>query len=254
MRTITDYRDSHTHVKKGCQYDRRFGQFKWRKYLWACEQRALDKILHQHFAGRTVRYLDFACGTGRIIQFMKGRVDTCTGIDVSESMLNECRQKLPDDEIIQADITRDNVLGERVFDLITAFRFFPNAQNSLRREAGKALAKHLAPDGLFVFNNHRTASSTLFTLGRMVKNDIPSMSNAEVDRLVASAGLEIVDVFPIGVLPGYDNHPMILPSFIHKSADWVANACGVGRALCQDIIYVCRKTKRAESRCCSRND
>ena len=246
MKTAIDYRYSHTCIKKGYQYDKRFNCFKWRKYLWECEQHALDDILKKHFPSQPIRYLDFACGTGRILQFMKERVDSCTGVDISESMLNACREKLPAEEIAQADITRNDILGERVFDLITAFRFFPNAQNSLRVEAIDVLTKHLAPDGLLVFNNHRNTSSTLFTLGRMINSDIPSMSNTEVNCLAVAAGLKIVDVYPIGALPGYDNHPMILPSFIHKCADWIANACGAGRVLCQDIIFVCRKVQQTE--------
>ncbi|MBN1391371.1 MAG: class I SAM-dependent methyltransferase [Sedimentisphaerales bacterium] len=238
---MIDYRDSHTHVNKGCQYDRRFIEFKWRKYLWEREQLALDKILQKYFGNRSIRYLDFACGTGRILQFMKKRVDSCTGIDVSESMLKECLRKLPDIEIIHADITRDDVLGGRVFDLITAFRFFPNAQDSLRSEAIEVLSKHLSPGGILVFNNHRNTSSFLYTLARMLKNDIRTMSNSEIDNLAASVNLEIVETFSIGVLPGYDNHPMIAPSFVHKCADSFANACGLGKTLCQDIIYVCRE-------------
>ncbi len=241
MKTAIDYRYSHTCINKGHQYDNHFTCFKWRKHLWECEQHALDDVLKKHLPSRPIRYLDFACGTGRILQFMKARVDSCTGVDISESMLKVCREKLPGEEIIQADITRNDVLNERIFDLITAFRFFPNAQNSLRVEAIDVLTKHLAPDGLLVFNNHRNTSSTLFTLGRMIKSDIPSMSNTEVNHLVAVAGLEIIDVYPIGALPGYDNHPMILPSFIHKSVDCIANTCKAGKVLCQDIIFVCRK-------------
>ena len=253
MKRKNDYRDSHTAKEKGNQYDARFRRFKWRKYLWEREQLALKQILRTYYGKRPINYLDFACGTGRILRFLKKYVNNSTGVDVSESMLNVCRRKLPEDEIIQADITRNDVLGEKTFNLITAFRFFPNAQDTLRMEVIQALARYLTPNGLLVFNNHRNKSSTLFTLGRMLKSDIPTMSNADIDRLVASVGLEIVEVFSMGVLPGYDNHPMFLPSFIHKSADWVADACGVGRTLCQNIIYVCRKAEPGEGECASQS-
>lgn len=243
MRKGADYRDSHTDPRKGWQYDGRFRAFKWRKYLWEREQSALRQILQIHFGGKSINYLDFACGTGRILQFMTRHVDSSTGVDVSESMLNECRKKLPDTEIIQADITRNDPLGDRRFDLITAFRFFPNAQQSLRSEVIQALAGHLSPDGVLVFNNHRNKSSTLFTLARILKSDIPIMSSAEAKRLVASAGLKIIQYFNMGVLPGYDNHPVILPFALHRAADRLANLLGVGKILCQDIIYVCRRTQ-----------
>jgi predicted TPR repeat methyltransferase len=163
------------------------------------------------------------------------------GVDLSESMLNECRKKLPKAELIQADITRDDVLGDIKFDLITAFRFFPNAQASLRSEAIKSLTRHLKSDGLLVFNNHRNKSSTLFSLAKIIKKNVPTMSNIDVEQLVASAGLKILKVFPVGALPGYDNHPVILPLSIHKIADEFTNLLGAGRIFCQNIIYICQK-------------
>ena len=242
MKETSDYRNSHTAPEKGKQYDNRFRNYEWRKYLWKHEQFALDSILNNYYAARSISYLDFACGTGRIIEFMSKRIDDCTGVDISESMLNECRSKLLNHKIIQADITRYDVLGDRKFNLITAFRFFPNAQDSLRRKAIKTLSMHLDRDGLLVFNNHRNTSSALFTLGRMIKNDLKTMSNGEVDDLVESAGLEIIDYFSIGVLPGYDNKPMIVPESIHRLADCFVKLLKLGRVFCQDIIFVCRKS------------
>jgi len=241
---VIDYRQSHTGRTKGQQYDRRFQSFAWRKYLWEQERAVLLDILGKYFTEAPLHYLDFACGTGRIIEFMHDKVAHATGVDISGSMLKECVPKVPSAEIIHGDITRENVLGDRKFDIITAFRFFPNAQRELREEAMRALRTHLCENGLVVLNNHRNASSILFRSIALLRAGVPTMHDREVIALVGKIGLSIDRVYSIGLLPGYDNNPMILPRFVHAAADRCANALRCGRHLCQDNIYVCRKVER----------
>jgi predicted TPR repeat methyltransferase len=204
-----DYRFSHMATDKGPSYDDGFRTMRWRRYVWQREQHVLDCILQKYFSNKAIKHLDFACGTGRILQFMKERVGSCTGVDVSESMLNECRQKLPDTEILQADITKDDVLGKRTFDLITAFRFSPNAQPTLRTKAMECLSKHLSPDGLLVFNNHQNHTSIRYQIARLRGKRWRTMSNREVKDLVCSAGLAVAEVFVIGVLPVVDSYMLV---------------------------------------------
>jgi cyclopropane fatty-acyl-phospholipid synthase-like methyltransferase len=78
------YRDSHTTPTKGADYDENYRTRPWRRFLWPREQKALDRILAKYFAGREIDLLDFACGTGRITSFLENRVNTSTGVDVSE--------------------------------------------------------------------------------------------------------------------------------------------------------------------------
>ena len=62
--------------------------------MWKYEQALIDDLLSSHLANRDVSLLDFACGSGRITQFLETRVSRCTGIDVSKSMLDRARAKL----------------------------------------------------------------------------------------------------------------------------------------------------------------
>ncbi len=238
-----DYRRSHLDPDKGLGYDRRYRDLPWRRYLWSREQAVLRRIVADHLDDRPIRYLDFACGTGRIMQFLQPQVASCSGIDLSDTMLQLCRDKLPDAEIIAADLTERDVLAARQFDLITAFRFFTNAQPELRRQALAILARHLADDGVLVINNHRNASSLLLRTSRILNKDLHCMSEQEVGELTIEAGLSIIDAFPIGLWPGHDSVPMILPSWLHRLMDQSANRFGLGRSLCQDILYVCRKAR-----------
>ena len=119
----------------------------------------LKGVLDEYFAGKEVHHLDFACGTGRIIEFMSGHTTESTGVDVSPSMLAEARGKGIDARLIEADITDSDELAGETFNLITAFRFFLNAEPELRASAITALGKRLAPDGVLVFNNHHNSGS-----------------------------------------------------------------------------------------------
>src|SRR5690348_278614 len=105
----------------------------YRAMHWRLEQRALDGILRDHVVGRNIAYLDFACGTGRILAHLYQRVAVATGVDVSSSMMEVARELAPGAELIEADLTQRDVLQDRRFDLITAFRFFPNAERELRQ-------------------------------------------------------------------------------------------------------------------------
>ncbi|MHC4294880.1 MAG: class I SAM-dependent DNA methyltransferase [Planctomycetota bacterium] len=233
-----DYRLSHVDPAKGRSYDANFVNSPWRAFVWRRERRVLDRILQKYYADRKIAHLDFACGTGRILEFLYDRTDVSVGIDVSESMLDVARRKTPHAEFFHADITRRDVLGDRSFNLITAFRFFPNAQAELRSEAIGGLVDHLAPDGLLIFNNHKNESSLLHRLGRIMGKYPTAMSLDDVKELVFQVGLRIVETFAIGVLPATEKY-MFAPELIHHFSDFSANALGLGKVLSQNVIYVC---------------
>ena len=157
------YRESHLH--KGTDYHETFVSFPHRATIWGLEQWLLLKIVRKHFLNEPPRHLDFACGTGRILGYLSPYCRSAVGVDISASMLDVARGNETRAEIMEADITRDDILGKREFDLITAFRFFPNAEFELRKEALGALARHLSGEGVLVFNNHKNAGSLRRRLG-----------------------------------------------------------------------------------------
>lgn len=241
-----DYRFSHIAPEKGRLYDQHFTDYKWRAFVWQREQRILDAVLTKYFSNRTIRHLDFACGTGRIIGYLIKRTQTSVGVDISESMLARCREKAPQAKIINADITKNDVLGNESFNLITAFRFFPNAQTKLRNEAIQCLAKHLTPDGLFVLNNHKNHSNLFYRLARFIGKHPTTMTTKEMEQLISSVGLKAVEVYSVGVLPANYKH-ILVPGCVHSLFDWVANALGIGKLLAQNVIFVCRP--QGQARC-----
>lgn len=237
------YRDSH----QGCgpDYHDRFANNPRRRMMWQIERRVLREILdryrdnHEHLPD----YLDFACGTGRVLGFVAPHTATAVGVDVSPSMLELARQNVPGVRLLEADLTHgETPLDGRHFDLVTAFRFFPNAEPELRRDAISALTDHLRPGGRLVFNNHRSLSSLrhrlvrLLTLGRRGHG---GMSPDEVTELISEAGLEIETVSHAGVVPEYE-WLLLRPRWIIEWLERLATRLPLAR-VAENLIYVCRK-------------
>jgi SAM-dependent methyltransferase len=246
----TSYRESH----QGCgiDYHDQFARNPRRRMMWQLEQHILDSVLdtihdtsdrqNTNQPGSQLDYLDFACGTGRVLAFVSARTDSATGVDVSDSMLEVAGTSAPKAELISADITGDDSpLANRRFDLITAFRFFPNAEAGLRSDAIRALADSLKPDGRLVFNNHRCLSSLRHRLVRLLtfgRKGRTGMSRLEVHEMVAEAGLEIERVDHAGVVPEYE-WLLLRPRFLVEWFERLATRLPLA-AIAENHVYVCR--------------
>lgn len=242
MSTPQSYENSHKEAGKGVAYDCYYDTEPWARFLWERERRVLEAFLREYFDGREIRLLDFACGSGRLTSFLEDRVTTSVGVDVSPSMLEVARDKLNRTELIEANLIEEDVLEGRKFDLITAFRFFLNAEPALRKGALAVLASHLAEDGYLVINNHRNRSSPLvlarLLYHRMTRGTCNFMSMAEMKRLVEGAGLVIERVYPVGVFS--------VPRFTlsedrnHKLDDFVLRRRYLS-FFCESPIVICRR-------------
>ena len=143
-----DYRTTHVGAESWAKdYDAKlFAPGSFDSAMWEREQQLLGRIVKTHVARRK-SYLDFACGTGRVLAHVAPHFQSTTGLDISETMLSRARERVRDATLVQGDATRDPlVLDGRRFDFITAFRFFLNAQPSLRDDAMAFLASCLRGD------------------------------------------------------------------------------------------------------------
>ncbi len=237
---MRDYRDSHLSQDKGEAYHRTFIEKPYRRMVWQFEKQILDKIIATFYAGIEIHHLDFACGTGRILMHLEDRVFTSVGVDLSPSMLCVARKNQERCELIQADLTRDDVLGNRKFNLITAFRFFPNAQPELRMDAMKVLVKHLDNNGYLVFNNHKNSSSLINRL-LMLTGRITSkvMSNAEVEELLIKNDMEIVEIHHLCVFPASEKHTL-LPFTLLRYVETILASFTIFRCFAQNLLFVCK--------------
>ena len=223
---MNSYRQSHTQSGHGHSYDT--GLYATRAYnteIWKLEQPVLTGILRRHFPGGIPDLLDFACGTGRILSFVRPNARSATGVDVSEEMIREARAKVADAQLLLGDVTTDpKVLPAGTdFDCITCFRFFLNAEPALRDAGVRAVAGLLKPDGKFVFNNHGNRTSLLHFvigirkwLGMETQN---ALACHELKTLVESHGFRVIETHSVCFMPRIAARPHAAPPLAVHGTD-----------------------------------
>jgi predicted TPR repeat methyltransferase len=241
----SSYIDSHKGAGKGAKYDEVYRSDPWHRYLWSREQEVLNCMLRDLYRGQPVDVLDFACGTGRIASALEANVREIVGVDVSASMLEIARTKLKRTTLIQGNIVDGPVFSSRNFNLITAFRFFVNAEQDLRLAALRALVPYLAPDGYFVFNNHQNSDSAYIKLTRAYANlkgfrFANTLSMAECAALMATVDFEIVRVYPVAMLHLPRVH---FPPMVYRWADRVGGWSQAFANRAESPIIVARRRR-----------
>jgi len=212
--------------------------------LWReVEKPILERILRP-MGGRDRTCLDFACGTGRITNVAAEFFGRVVGTEISDAMLatarttnNVCLRKI--------DLTVES-FGQ-TFDVVTAFRFFLNAEVGLRRAALKAIHAHLNTDGRLVCNIHLNTTSPA-GLARRIVNWIPgaeprkTVSINSFSPYLLEAGFEIVEVIHYGFLPEprWDLLSKASEALV-KPAERAALGLRMPVSLAQHFIVVARK-------------
>jgi SAM-dependent methyltransferase len=212
-------------------------------WVWLREQAYLLELLDRRLRDRPVRYLDFACGPGRIIGFLEGRVASSTGIDVSAPALELARAKLTRSTLVCGDLTRDPTLLEGPFDLITVFRFFLGAQEELRREALAALRPLLAPGGLLVIGLHGNNLSLrgLTTLARrLAGRRVPALGYYAMARLLRQHGMRIVEFR--GITPLTQKVWALAPEGARRGIERLVRRSRALQHLCVNLVVVAERS------------
>lgn len=242
-RRTGSYAGHHLDPGKGLQYDERYATDRWLGYVSTREAEVLDHLCHTLFGQRPVRALDFACGTGRILATLEEHAASATGVDVSEAMLAEARKKLKRSHLLRANIVEEPVLAGERFDLITAFRFFVNAEPALRFDVLRALRPLLAPDGYLVFNDHHNPRSIRWGYTRLataIRHRPPEVNYLPVReciRLADDAGFEVVSIYSVGLL--HLPRMKVLPTLC-RLCDRIAGHFRPLSAVSECPIFVCR--------------
>ncbi|MGE0190242.1 MAG: class I SAM-dependent methyltransferase [Nitrospira sp.] len=237
-----DYRESHIGKDKGQSYHAMFLNDPYRNMVWNFEKQILDRILDLFYRDVEIRHLDFACGTGRILHYLSARTNESVGVDLSPSMLDVARSTNTASEIIEADLTNNDVLGTRKFNLITAFRFFPNAQPMLRRQVIQILVKHLSDDGYLIINNHRNTGSLRNKLAKLLgRHNNDGMSLSEVDSLIGENNLLVKEIYPLCLFPSSENR-LLMPIFLLRPTEAILSRFRPLRYFGDNLIFVCKRS------------
>jgi len=222
--------------------------------IYELEKNVLAKLFDR-INSREKSLMDFACGTGRWTRFLEDHFDQTTGVDVSEEMISLAKQKCEKAQFIVTDITSDNVdpqLGERQFDVITAFRFYKNAEGQLKKAATDALAKYLKKDGLFIFDLHLNTFSIMGMLAcicRLLRLDkifklseltVRTISLNDIEKLFKDSDFEVIDYYGTGLLPGRSNYTILPKNMLYKIESRAAEK-KILRKFAYNILVIAKK-------------
>jgi SAM-dependent methyltransferase len=211
-------------------------------FIWNLQRPlVIDRVARQVAAG-SGRYLDFACGTGRIALAVEMLTDSSVAIDTSSEMVEVARPLARKTRFVVGDLLHDASLVEGPFDIITAFRFFLNLEAPLRLTAMRTLAGLLTPDGCLIFNVHGNQHSARhFGVERRRRRGEAhnEMTEAEIRELVAAAGLRIESMIGFGLFPRR-LHSTPLRTGVRLIERWSAER-QLGRRWSQDLLFVCRR-------------
>jgi SAM-dependent methyltransferase len=239
LRPAHEYQNySSSHLAKGPGYHERFSELPGRALMGSLEAAFLENFLRSRSISK---HLDFASGTGRILALSRGLVGERFAIDVSESMLRISRSTDPDVIFVCRDFRSDvPELDGNLFDLITAFRFFANAEPDLRSEAMKFIATKLAPDGCIVLNNHRTYWSVPYLAMRSTcrRSGQYGMTNRQFVKLAASASLSVLGRVSYGIVPQTEARSLLSWGATARIERWNAKKCAHLHVFGYNTLYV----------------
>lgn len=209
---MKSYRESHTQPGKGESYDKSH-ENKYDSVIWDTFVKPyLKKILKNTSEQGANKYLDFACGTGRILNQGSCFFDDITGIDISEEMLKVAKKRVPNAVYYCQDVTTNNNISSK-FDCITLFRFILNAEPDLRKEVLSWLFCHMENDGILIFNNHMNLYSfrgLITWLARLLGNkNVHYLTKKQIIDDLRFHGFIMVSCESFWVLPTFKGKPIL---------------------------------------------
>ena len=238
---MNDYRSSHIVPDCAARFDGHYTRGRGHLYWQNFEKPYLEKLfarLGQEYPGR---YLDFACGTGRILQLGFPHFIESVGIDVSEVMLAEARRKVPGARLIQTDVMV-NPPDVGIFNVISLFRFILSAEQHLREGVLRWLRSVIAPDGVLVLNNHLNRWS-IFGIIHRADNVIHGRrggppADKDVEMLLQRCGFTVFERYGFGVIPPWRNR-RYFPSTTLLYLEHLLERSKTLQNYAKDRIYLC---------------
>lgn len=215
--TRIDYRDCHTSDDAAEGYRDVYASGYYAAQWRFLEQPLLRKLFEQQRDRGAARMLDIACGQGRITLLGGEYFPEVLGVDYSSQMLARAKenQAAIGEKVSQVRFEVGDVsafTAEKPFDLVTAFRFFLNAEDELRHEGLRCVRRNLAPNGVFITNVHTAATSPLAcyygvsnSLRRLAGKRVSAVRNSislrQFRKMLSSEGLRIDSVERYSLLP-----------------------------------------------------
>ena len=241
---MESYRYSHMRKGIGEEYDIKLNN-KFEHFIFDLEKIIFRHLFKKYFNFDIKSSLDFACGTGRITKELEKYSENSFAIDVSDEMLRIARKKCKKTYFLKADISQKDVLKNKKFDLILAWRFFLNSENTLKKQILLILKKHLKKSGYLIFNIHMNRFSLVglqFYIRKKIfkQKVINTATLSEIKKLLHQTGYKIIEVYPLAHFPGRLNF-LILPQKVLSSIELWLTKIGIFKLFAKDLIFICQK-------------
>ncbi len=244
LQQFTQY--STSHMKAGVVYQARFYDRPGRAAMWVLEKHLIKKIFTNIAPGLA---LDFATGTGRIVSMLDEYLPNCEfhGIDISRNMLDIARDQCTRTTFHEMDGRQAlEHFGEESFDVVSAFRFFANAEPALREDVAKQIAGLTRPGGHVVLNNHRSFWSIPYVMMRAAGSNDGNYGarNADIKQLFLEQGFSCVHRYSLGVWPQTEFRSVLLPWRVTNAIEnFNMRYLSGTHALGYNTIFVFRKAR-----------
>ncbi|MBN8939915.1 MAG: class I SAM-dependent methyltransferase [Rhizobiales bacterium] len=243
----TSYRQSHISPGYAEYYEKTYAEGYY-AIQWEQVEKPLVRTILAGLAQRGAAHsLDFACGTGRILQLHGEVFDDVVGTDISAEMLAVARLRCPEARIVEADLTTTGVSGHVAGrQVCTAFRFFLNAEPALRADVLEVLRRCLVEGGHLVANFHCNPASPAGTFyrirnrlsGRTINN---LMSIGEAEALLRTHGFTIQAVHRYGLWPRFGWRFNRMNELLLTPAETLGRQAPVLMRFAQSFIIVARR-------------
>lgn len=202
---LDSYRTSHASEGYGQHYSKTYEQGYYAHQWQLIEKPLFMKVLEQLKNRDSSKYLDFACGTGRILSVGEAFFEDSTGVDISADMLGRAKLNCTKSILIHQDIT--SVPLEDKYDVITAFRFFLNAEPALADDVLSAFHRMLPDDGgTVILNIHVNTNCPLgwfYELRNKIKGKTIANTKSlqQFEKVLENNGFAIERVYWYSFLP-----------------------------------------------------
>jgi SAM-dependent methyltransferase len=243
----TDYTEVFRNADAVTRYQRVvYAPGTWASAVHARQRRFLRALVARCFPEPPVQH-DFACGTGRALHALAGRVRAAHGYDSSAEMLSRAAGAPADLHLVDPAgpvPAPADTAGPR---LVTVFRLLLNAPPEVRDRA-LAFAAHALPtaaSGLLVIENHGNRRSLRHLrrfrrLGRCADAWFAELSHVEVAALLHRHGFRLVARRGFALLPQGAYRRRWLRPLAHALDNATAHLPFLS-AVATDVLYVARR-------------
>ena len=240
---MDSYRTSHIGEDRGQRYDETHAH-KVDALIWdAFIKELVSERMQQCAAAGGRRYLDFACGTGRVLKLGVPHFESCTGIDISEDMMAVARERVPTASFVCADVTAEPDAAQGQFDFVTLFRFLLNAEEPLCLEVLDWLHSRMPPGAILVCNNHMNTFSFRGVL-TVLSNGLLGTRHNHLSRrgtrdMLERTGFRVLEISGYRFWPTVKGKP-VFGRKLQLALEKLARRLGLGRAG-SELVFIAER-------------